>query len=273
LTISLIDDSAGGVYSSSADLAILGKSILSSALLPPTQTRRWMKPLSHTSNLNFSVGAPWEILRLQLSEPPRIVDLYTKDGDIGNYHSVVVLVPDWDIGFTILEGGGDGTVRSTIADLIAEIYLPAVETAARTESAQNFVGTYSDSALNSSITITSNLSLPGLGVSTWTSEGKDVFFDLNANIPLSIRLYPTGLKKSELNGMTVLGYRAVFENGEANYTAPTGLFDDGCATWFNVDSMSYGSVGFDDFVFTIGANGQAQSVSPRFLRATLPRNQ
>lgn len=214
-----------------------------------------------------------EILRLQLSQPPRIVDLYTKDGDYGDYHAILVVIPDWDIGFTVLEAGGDGTTRSMMADMITEIYLPAMEIAARTESTQNFVGTYSDPALNSSVIVTSDPSLPGLGVSSWISKGKDVFLDLNTNIRLSIRLYPTGLEKSGLNGTTVLGYRAVFENGEANYSAPTGPSDGGCTTWFNVDSMSYGSLGFDDFVFTVDANGRAQSISPRFLRVTLPRNE
>ena len=52
---------AGGLYSSTADLRIIGKSILNSTLLTPAQTRKWLKPLSFTADPHVAVGAPWEI--------------------------------------------------------------------------------------------------------------------------------------------------------------------------------------------------------------------
>ena len=55
-----------------------------------------MKPVTHTSSLTSSVGAPWEIFRMKI--PRGVVDLYTKGGDIGVYSSLLVLVPDYDVG-------------------------------------------------------------------------------------------------------------------------------------------------------------------------------
>jgi CubicO group peptidase (beta-lactamase class C family) len=84
-----------GFYSSPFDLAIFGRAVLSSKLLTPSQTRRWMKPLSHTADPFASVGAPWEIARYTLpSNPYKTVDLYAKSGAFGYYTAYLVLAPD-----------------------------------------------------------------------------------------------------------------------------------------------------------------------------------
>ncbi|KAF8858731.1 hypothetical protein BDZ45DRAFT_673824 [Acephala macrosclerotiorum] len=51
-------------------------------------------PLLHIRSLPFSIDTPWGIYRLQPSSPnaSRIVDLYTKSGDISAYHSNLVLI-------------------------------------------------------------------------------------------------------------------------------------------------------------------------------------
>jgi hypothetical protein len=56
--------------------------------------------------LFYSVGAPWEIWRLQLDTPPKVFDVYTKDGGIGRYSSQLALAPDWGVGYIILEADG-----------------------------------------------------------------------------------------------------------------------------------------------------------------------
>lgn len=47
-----------GYYSSANDLTTIGSSILSPALLPAELTRKWLKPLTHTSSLFTSIGGP-----------------------------------------------------------------------------------------------------------------------------------------------------------------------------------------------------------------------
>ena len=44
-----------------------------------------------------------------------------------------------------------------------------------------------------------------------------------------------------------------------------------CFSWILLDSFVYGSVGLSEFEFVLNHDGYATSVSPRALRATLPR--
>lgn len=81
LTCSLRGRSAGGAFSSTADVAALGKSILTNRLLPPATTRRWLKPTAFANGLTQAAGRPWEIVRVSLPATGEVVDVYTKAGD------------------------------------------------------------------------------------------------------------------------------------------------------------------------------------------------
>ena len=63
-----------------------------------------MKPHTHTSQFSLSVGAPWEIRRVVLPSENRIIDVYTKTGDIFAYSSIIALIPEYNVGFSILAG-------------------------------------------------------------------------------------------------------------------------------------------------------------------------
>ncbi|KAH7130307.1 beta-lactamase/transpeptidase-like protein, partial [Dendryphion nanum] len=92
----------GSAFSSTSDLSAIGRSILSSSLLHPNTTRAWLKPTSFTSSLIGAVGRPWEIFRASLDpENNRVVDLYTKGGNIGVYASLLALIPDFNVGFAV----------------------------------------------------------------------------------------------------------------------------------------------------------------------------
>ena len=71
------------MFSNTVDMLAFSEAILSNKLLSPIETRKWMKPISHTSSLGYSVGAPWEILRSNtLTKDRRVIDVYTKSGDL-----------------------------------------------------------------------------------------------------------------------------------------------------------------------------------------------
>lgn len=72
--------SAGGSFSSTRDFAVIGKAILSSQLLAPEVTRRWLKPTSFANGLTQGVGRPWEIIRMSMPDGS-VVDAFTKAGD------------------------------------------------------------------------------------------------------------------------------------------------------------------------------------------------
>lgn len=265
----LTNSSAGGIFSSAKDMATFGRAILNSTLIPRALTRKWMKPSTHTSSLDYSVGAPWEILSFGDDRP---IDLYTKSGDIGVYSSVIALSPDHNAGFTIL-GAGTSTHESLAlaSDLISATLIPALEHSAKAQARNRFAGTYTLSSPgngNSSISIITDDG-PGLRVTSWINNGANMlkaFAALNKisdPSQLSIRLYPTGL---ESPGQ--ISFRAVVPP-----SMPPGIgpFTSSCITWVTVDSQVYGNVGIDEFVFDVDADGDAVSVSPRALRTVLQR--
>lgn len=261
--------SAGGMYASTKDMATLGSSILSSKMLSSPLTRRWMKPSAHTSDMHNFVGAPWEIY--SISEP-RVIDLYTKSGDIMSYSAFIALSPDHDVGFTLMSSGPNPTgATRTVPNLIVQELISALEDAAKEEANQRFSGTYSlKHGKNSSITLVTDDG-PGLKVTSWINDNENIlnsaallmrFGDASQ---INIRLQPTGL---ESPGQ--ISFRAIMTSPllESPIKGPFCLL---CMTWVMADGQKYGNVAIDEFLFDVDDDGNAVSVSPRALRVSLPR--
>lgn len=85
---------AGGIYSTQNDMAKLGQAILKNTQLSGAVTREWMKPDANTVVWQQNVGKPWEIERWPVGG--RIVDLYTKGGDLGGSRIVCIGRPSRD---------------------------------------------------------------------------------------------------------------------------------------------------------------------------------
>ncbi|KAL9117447.1 MAG: hypothetical protein Q9187_006016 [Circinaria calcarea] len=269
---------AGGVFTSTNDLSNFCRGILSSTLLSPAHTRRWLKPLAHTTSLRSSVGASWEIIRsASLTPDNRVIDLYTKSGDIGLYHSLMVLVPDFDIALTILTAG-DGDAVLTLAAAVLEQFLPLVDGVAKSQTEALYGGKYSSprasNSSQSSITLKVDAG-PGLPVTQWLSDGNDLlaqfssFVGAEGNTP-DMRLYPTGLITK-----TERAFRAViraFPTSGTGAAGESGLLSDPCITWFSIDGLRYGLIAVDDFVFTVAEGGKVTAVEPRVVRQTLMKD-
>ena len=268
---------AGSYYSSINDMTKIGLSILNSTFLTPAQTRSWLKPKSFSSSINGSVGAPWEIYR---APGERVSYLYTKNGGLGLYASQLALMPDYNVGFTVLAAGTSSSLQvRVLSNLLSEIFYPALEAAAQEEANTNYAGTYQDpEGANSSITIITD-DRPGLGVQDWLFNGTDGFsiFQGIVGVPertnLGIRLYPTGLKTTnrEDGRVTRTAWRAVIDVPSVPSPGP---FSSSCASWATVDLYTYGGIGADEFVFHLGPDGRALSVDPRVLQqSALQRRQ
>src|SRR5580698_5188441 len=96
---------------SSVDLAKHIHAVLNHKQLTALNTRRWMKPVTHTRSLYERVGAPGEISRSPF--PPynsSIVDIYKKGGVIPPYTAKYALIPDFDVGYSVMVAGSDKTV-------------------------------------------------------------------------------------------------------------------------------------------------------------------
>ncbi|RDW56576.1 hypothetical protein BP6252_14081 [Coleophoma cylindrospora] len=271
--------SAGGLFASLNDLAKFGTALMNSTLLPAGKTRQWMKPVSHSASLTFSVGAPWEIYRYTHAASGVVTDIYTKLGDAGGYTGFVVLLPDYDAGFNVISTGSDlqqnSIVASTIADLVVTTAISTLEAQAATEATRNFAGYYQSTSpdVQSSLTLALNESSsePGLFITSWTSNGTDM-------LPLLPVLF--GSARVKLVPSITQPGRAAFRAVAVQPKAAPGPFsfvgpflemstvnDD----WLVVDDLTYGGVGVSLFVFEVGADGRATGVSPAATRAQLGR--
>jgi hypothetical protein len=251
-------------------MATFGRAILSNALVHPAITKRWLKPAAHTSSLQHSVGAPWEIYSFLT---PRRIDLYSKAGDLGLYSSFIGLSPDHDAGFTVLVAGGNShQMTSKISEMTADIILPTLDKIARNQALKRFGGTYAlpgNNTSNSSITITADDG-PGLKVEEWISNSVDMYETLMTlqkltdRSAISIRLQPNGLQTSGRIGFSAVINALPVQPG-------SGPIVGSCFSWAQLNSFLYANIPLSEFEFELDNNGQATSLAPRALRITLPR--
>ncbi|KAE9363272.1 beta-lactamase/transpeptidase-like protein [Stipitochalara longipes BDJ] len=268
--------STGGLLSTSRDIARFGIGILNSSLLPSDQTRKWLKPVSQTARLQYSVGRPWEIIRYTHASG-HVTDIYTKLGDSGTYSSWMVLLPDYKAGFSILSAGttdNRASIRAAIMELVADSILPALEAQAGIEAERNLCGTYTSTVpgLNSSLTLTydkTETAPPGLVVSSWISNSTDMLTRLEAAIGSPPwRLLPSILDTK--NGKAA--FWLVSASDAPSQQPPFGLFSGfENQDWINVDSFTYGDIGVGSFVFNLGTDGKATAVTLPAARITLER--
>lgn len=251
-----------------ADLSRMGRSILNSSLLSTQATRKWLKPVSHTSSAFASVGRPWEILRLRVPIAPssnntRLVDVYTKNGGIGQYLSLIGLSPDHNIGIALLTAGPlAGPVFNALQALLTTTWIQAAEHAARELARVNYAGNYTLPD-NSSVEITLLPDEPGLFLASLVSNGTDMFVSvggvLGSGAELRAWLYPTTLTD---------GNRTAFR---AVYGAVGQPASESCASWGSIDGLHYGGYPADLFIFEFGVDGRATAVEVPILKKTLRR--
>ncbi|KAJ4293524.1 hypothetical protein N0V90_008807 [Kalmusia sp. IMI 367209] len=272
----------GNMYSSASDLSKLGRAILSSKIIKPALTRRWLNPVTFASDFLASVSSPWGVRRIQLdkvTQPHRTLTVYTKAGTFRRYTAFITLLKDYNLGFTIMMAGNPPLSNFYGADLLGQSLIPAYDAVARDEADRSFSGTYiqrggANSTGNSSITISTSPSKPGLGITRWISNGTDMItmalvLQSGASPGLlqkpEARLYYTLLDGKTNNG-TRQAFKAVFEDTGGPAVGQQ-LWSTDCGSWVGVTGVTYGSMPLDEFIFERDANGNVVSVENLALRA------
>ncbi|XXH03800.1 hypothetical protein Hte_010206 [Hypoxylon texense] len=283
-----IEDPAGGYYSSTEDILAFSEAILTNKLLPPTQTRWWLKPVTFTSSLGIFIGAPWEFIRADnVTSDQRLVDFYTKEGDLGTYHAILVMIPDYDLVASILTSGPESSssiVQLLFSQTITSL-LPAIETAGKDEAQAVFAGTYVDEETNSTLTLQVDDEGPGLNITEWTVRGMDVpshwlnyLSAISSSLPeihVSMRLYPSGLVAGSKTAWRVaidLGTPEEIAQADAQLFWSQGS----CLAWATMDRAVYEFGALDEMVFSLSdteSGGAATSVELVGFRATLQKTQ
>ncbi|KAI1413840.1 beta-lactamase/transpeptidase-like protein [Hypoxylon sp. FL1857] len=266
----------GNMYASASDLSNLGRAILSHKLLSPVATRRWLKPFAFSSDPRAMVGMPWGARRINLEDTYRWTTAFNKAGNIGDYSALLAIIPDFDIGISILLAGDlPGNAGFSLADTVGEPILPAVEEAARSEAGALYSGHYvsPDRKLNSSMTITTD-KFPGLSITQWFSNGTDFAWIAtvlqNQYYPITprIRLYPSGLEGPSTDGGKRVAFKAMFEDADGPRNENK-MFSTECGSWVSVESVIYGSAAMDELIFNLDSGGKVVSVTSPSLRITL----
>ncbi|CAH0058822.1 unnamed protein product [Clonostachys solani] len=289
-------EAAGGLFSNTVDLIAFGEAILNNKLLSPAKTRKWMHPQAHTSSYGNSVGAPWEIVHGDTLTPDgRLVDVYTKSGDLGLYHALLGLIPDYDVVVSVITAGAEvslkPTARSEFFSAVISTLLPALSAAGVDQATTAYEGTYADPATNSSLTLSTNLSAAGLVIDSFSARGFDVQRHINlyslsvnetnlqipdAQLPsVDGRLVPSNRQKRNPDGSVERAWRAVFEtrSDEAKKAQDAALFWPGgsCETWFGLDRAAYNFLSITDFVVVEGCDGKAKVIKNPAFNITLTR--
>ncbi|KAI0965923.1 beta-lactamase/transpeptidase-like protein [Xylaria arbuscula] len=271
----------GSVYFSASDMSAVGRAILKSTLLPWPVTRRWLRPVTFSSDPVSSVGSPWGVRRLTLSQNStyQFATTFNKLGNIGKYSALLAVIPDFDIGFTVTAAGEVPVSLATdIADTLSNTYLPTLLSIARTQANTTYAGSYKSPTSNSSLTLSVDGTHPGLGITSWRSNGvpmmslavalsQNISVDYWDDIQPSIRLYPSGLWDATANGGRRVGFKATFE--DLALPAVANPYTTDCATWVSVAGVAYGSQPLDEFIFEVDGNGSVLSVENSALRNRL----
>lgn len=254
----------GGLFSTPNDLSAIGRAILSSSLLPSSTTRAWLKPTSFTSSLIGAVGRPWEIFRaVTNAQHNRVIDLYTKAGNLPGYGANLILIPDFDVGIVVMTAGERGTVGTTIASVIIDELLPGLDEATRVQADSAFAGTYTASnGLNSTMTLTTAPGIPGLSIEEWISNGTDLRRSLFQGIEW-LQMYPTNIVSKD--GQQI-SWRSSYLS-----LPDTGSPFDACPSWFGIDRPNHGVFALDEYVFHLGEDGKAWGLEPKALKIVLEK--
>ncbi|KAG5778012.1 hypothetical protein H9Q73_008325 [Fusarium xylarioides] len=264
-------DPAVEYYSSINDIMAFGDAILKNKLLSPAETRKWLKPATSTSSRGILLGEPWEIFRADnVTKDGRLIEFYTKAGDIYTYHSLMVLIPDYNLTVTLFNAGPEvsGGLLKTLFTEIARELLPAVEEACKEEAAKIYGGTYSDDKTNSTLTLSVD-DEPGFHITNWTVRGVDIagtYLSIRGRptIPappgeVRFRLYPTGLQSDTESSWRMM-FTAESEEDIEEANALLAWPDGKCNTWASLDRIVYQLLSHDHFVFTESGKGSDRKV-------------
>lgn len=205
-----VQNAAGGLYSSSQDMSVWLRYVLST-YNGQTPAVNWFAPSSFSGSIQTFYGVPWEIYRGKVGEllhgvgsgkgSTRPLAFVTKGGGLPGYTSLVMMLPDYALGITILVVG-DGDAYPIIRDVVAREMVRYAEGLALKNLQEKYVGVYADADTNSTIVLERSEE-DGLYVSGWTSHGVDTIQGLSPRFvaretdTMILRVVPTLLYVNE----------------------------------------------------------------------------
>jgi len=212
---------------------------------------------------------PWEIFRTTtlLPDTDRGITLVTKAGGLFAYASHIVLIPEYDLGFTILVAG-DGKALSWLDNEVITTVVNGVENIAREQTREKYSGSYRSPTLNSSLHLEVDGSA-GLVVQSWMSNGTDFRTEfthlMTGERDLGqgrVQLVPAKIRP--IDGVESWRMTIVPSDRKPKSVIDPCLIND-------VDSFIYGERSMQQFNFTLDGNGEVSEVVLPAFRINLQK--
>ena len=274
-----VQNPTGGLYSSSSDLSTWLRYVLSTYNAQTPVAGNWFTPASFSGSIDTFYGMPWEIFRARTNEvveelkSTRPLTFVTKSGHLPGYSSIVIMVPDYGIGITMLVAGNSKALGD-IRKIVVKEMVSFAEEAAMADLRARYVGTYEDERSNSSVTLAQSDEY-GLTVTRWISNGVDTLKGIeNIYAPSGeqwvMHVLPTLLfddeNKKEGERWRLLPQKIASKQERRSAS----LWDNFCISdW---DSMTYAGKPYNEIVFRGGRpHGSSESVRLSGFRSTLYR--
>ncbi|KAL5121524.1 hypothetical protein ACEQ8H_000596 [Pleosporales sp. CAS-2024a] len=267
-----IQKPTGAIYASTDDLSKYFRYILTHYNAIATGVN-WMHPVSPSEGINSFYGMPWEILHTDrvLENSRRTVRFVTKGGGLPGYFTILNLVPDYGLAYSVLTATGSTALLDKIQDIVAATLVRAAEEIATRQLHERYAGTYSSTtdALNSTITLVADHR--GLVVERLISNGTDTLNQIfqTSSKPAYVQLVPTLLYQDEKKQQGE-NWRIVHS---LERTPATGsIWDDFCVA--NIDGDVYTGQPLNELVFwDAGKDKQFAQVELNAFRVNLSRTE
>jgi len=266
----------GALYTSPSDMSKYLRYILThyNGLTP---SLNWLHPVSYGGSISSFYGTPWEIFRTTKILDPiaRATTIVTKGGNLNGYSSMIFLLPDYDIGITILVAGTED-VLMRLRSIVTIPLVRGLDALVAYDAAKTYAGVYTaiDSGLNTSLTLTSSAAR-GLEISSFISNSTDVLsalvpFQLEAGLPRSAwraQLVPTLLYKNQ-SAVPPAGelWRSLMVHNKVG-GGEEDIWDDECIT--DEDPAMYAGVPLTEFVMWRDEHGRVTEVEASGFRVKM----
>lgn len=188
---------------------------------------------------------------------------------MGAYTTFFGLVPDYNMGITVLAAGDNKfSQMQVIRNIVAATFYNAAEEAAKQQAREAFTGTFKASELNSSIKFAVDDG-PGVVITDWISNGTDFLASPYLYPGNDFRLYPSGLSIVQ-DDLTWHKYHMSHlpNGGEPKRDL---IWDENNARWIWGDFALYGNLGTQAFLIGIDSDGVVQSAGSQALRCNMTR--
>jgi len=272
----------GALYTSPLDMSKYLRHILThyNGLTP---TSNWFQPASYASSASSFYGMPWEIFRTTsiLDPNTRPTTFITKGGNLSGYASMIFLLPDYDIGITLLVAGSEDTLTK-LRETVTVPLVRAVDELIAADAEKTYAGLYiaTGSTLNTSLTLTASAA-HGLEITSFISNSTDA---LSALAPLKLeaglsrsawraQLVPTFLYKNQsaVPPAGELWRLQMVSNKDEDNGPHANVWDDECIT--DEDWAMYAGIPLTEFVMWRDEEGRVMEVEASGFRVKMRKQE